>query len=97
MNIINKLRIFLERRTAPVTACVLAVAAVLLVAHALGRPAEDAGPDGDTYLRLGSAAAGNNLAECGNFGRSYWSPGWVMTIGAIQRVSGPRPLTVRLV
>jgi len=97
MNKFNKLRAFLRRRTLPVTACVTFLAAIGLVLHAFWRPVAYAGPDGETYLRLGNAAAAApSLVECGNFTRSYWSPGWVVTIGAVQRISGPRPISVRM-
>lgn len=97
LNYINQLRDFLGRRSAAATTGIVLAAALALVAHAMWRPATDAGPDGETYWRLGvAAAAAPSLAACGNFRRSYWSPGWVMTLGAMHRAGATGPLAVRL-
>ena len=52
-------------------------------------PADVCGDDGKGYERLGhEASLAPSLFSHNNFYHSYWSPGWVATIGALYRRTG---------
>lgn len=54
------------------------------------------GDDGPSYERLGyEASLDPSPFDCGNFYHSYWSPGWVATIGYLYRVTDRNPFVVR--
>jgi hypothetical protein len=86
----------IERRPNTFVLAILLAAGALLLVNVSGAPVELAGPDGETYERLGHRAAQAPwLFSCGNFSHAYWSPGWVATIGAIYKVAGREPFAVR--
>lgn len=75
---------------------VLGIAGFFLLVNALSCPVEYYGPDGETYEHLGYLAArAPSLFACDNFDHSYWSPGWIATIGAIYKVTGRHPMVIR--
>ena len=87
---------WIERRSNTVVLVALGLAGVFLLLNAFPASVDDAGPDGETYLRLGQRAAdASSPFACGNFNRAYWSPGWVTMIAIINKLGGG-PTEVRV-
>jgi len=84
-----------EKWVVPVVATLLLVA---LVIYVFNRDILDFGPyDGKAYESLGwHAAQAEHLLAEDNFHHAYWSPGWVMTIGALYKIFGRDPMVIRV-
>lgn len=97
LDILHKIGAWIHRHERASLMLVLGVAGALLLFNALSRPVEYYGPDGKKYENMGyTAARAPSVLACGNFGHSYWSPGWITTIAAIYRVAGRNPIAIRI-
>lgn len=92
----NRIGVRVDAHPRLILIAVLALAAIVLLANSLSAPLGYAGPDGETYEGGGWKAATSGVFACGNFGRAFWSPGWIATIAFVYKVVGHHPQAVRV-